>query len=144
MDPGNKDAEAHFGLFTEAGQPKKAAHALHNLGSILRSRAIAGVRETVPYAVGDMPEYGFHLALAKSPGITDIVLWAEPPIWDHKTGRETPGVEREVTVTVPRPARAIRVYDPLAGTDPLLSAEGEDHVTATVTDHPIIVEVVEP
>src|SRR4051794_6222789 len=85
-DPGNTLMDDHFGLFNNDGSPKPAATALHNLTSILAdpggsARSGNGAAYTIP----DLPSNGHSLELAKANGVSDIVVWAEPIIWNQSS-----------------------------------------------------------
>lgn len=76
-DPGDADREQHFGLFRN-GTPKQTATAVRNLAAILND-AGSGLPGAAPaHAPSGVPATGHSLALARSGGVTDITVWAEP------------------------------------------------------------------
>ena len=84
-DPGNTSAEDHYGLFNADGSPKPVATALHNLTAILADRgagATGFATTALAYTVSGLPASGNTLLLEKSNGAFDLVVWAEPAIWN--------------------------------------------------------------
>ena len=141
-DPGNTDSEQHYGLFAVTGRAKPAAVALHNLVTILGRGAghLAGA-PSLSVTVSGLRNDDFGTLLAKPGGVFDLVVWAEPEIWDHRTRTETPGPPHTVRLGLPRRFAHAAVFDTLHGTDAIARTADTDSVDITLTDHPIIVEV---
>ena len=76
--------EAKFGLFHSDGTPKLAATAIHNLTTILADDGKGGHQPTDPlnYTLSNMPASGSSMVLCKSNGAYDLVVWAEPQLWN--------------------------------------------------------------
>lgn len=141
---GTYDADNHFGLFNADGTPKQAATAIRNLTTILHDPgADAGSFATngLGYAISDLPATGGSLLLQQSDGRHDLVLWAEPEIWNRATLGEVDVPATPVTVTLDGSYRTVRVYDPLTGTAPIRSYDDVGTLTLSLTDHPLIVEI---
>jgi hypothetical protein len=142
-DPSNGNIEDHFGLFNNDGTPKPAATALHNLTTILGdtgSTAHSFQTGTLNDAVSGLPASGDTLLLEKSNGAYDIVLWAEPALWNASTQSEIAAAAHQVQVTLPT-AAAVQVFDPLAGTSAIAQYGATSSVSVSLTDHPIVIEV---
>ncbi|MEI9925787.1 MAG: hypothetical protein WDN50_22355 [Bradyrhizobium sp.] len=56
------------------------------------------------------------MVLGKSNGAYDLVVWAEPKIWDDTTNTEVAAPTETVTVNLGGIHQTVSVYDPLSGT----------------------------
>lgn len=146
-DPAGRSIELHYGLFHGDGTPKLAATALHNLTALLRD----GGRDAASFApaplaitVTGLPESGARMTLAKADGSYLVVVWAEPPIWDAAAGRPIAPGAHAVDIALAGGARTLAVYDPLTGPARIAGPLVASHVTVTVTDHPVLIEVGAP
>lgn len=168
-DPYYASSEQHFGLFNFDGTPKKSAIALHALTKILDdpgATASTFTPNTLSYTVsglnsssnateleeayyhgileftGDhLPVYGNSVLMAKSDGSFDLALWREPSLWNAAASKAIVSPAVSVTVTFGQSVAAIKVFDPMSGTTPIVSSGGAGSITLSVTDHPLIVEV---
>jgi hypothetical protein len=143
-DPTNKTQEDHFGLFDINNQPKPAATAIHNLLSILSdpgTNAQTFTPTTLNYSISGLPTTGSSLEIAKSSGAHDIVVWAEPQIWNNTTHTEVAAPNSTVQVNLGATYADVSVYDPLTGTTAASTLHNVSSVTLNVTDHPLIIEV---
>ncbi|GAB0118940.1 hypothetical protein [Acidisoma sp. 7E03] len=142
--PGSPQGDDGFGLFDPANQPKEAAVALHDLTAILAdpgSRATTFTTTPLAYTLPGLPSTGDSLELQKSSGATDIVVWAEPAIWDEASGHEIAAPVSETTLDLGKTYAQVKIFDPLLGTAPVQTLTGVSRVTLALTDHPLIVEV---
>jgi hypothetical protein len=124
-----------LGLFDTSNQAKPVATAIHNLTTILKdSGATAATFTAAPasYTTTGQQNPLFNLALAKSDGTTDIVVWGESAIG---------GAASNVTVSLDKTYQTVRVFDPLLGTTATQTLSNVSSVTLAVSDHPLIVEV---
>lgn len=143
-DPAGRSIEWHYGLFHGDGTPKAAATALHDLTALLRDggrNAATFVPVPLPVTVTGLPESGATMTLAKADGSYEVVVWAEPRIWDAAAGRPLAPESRSVDVAIDGAARTLAVYDPLTGPARIAGPVVARHIAVTVTDHPVIVEV---
>ena len=141
-DPAGTNLENHLGLFRADGTAKRAADALHNLTTVLAAPAHATAAVSLSgLTVSGLPETGQFLTLAKSAGTSDVVLWAEPPIWDEQTQRDVAVAPTPVTVDFGQSVASISVYDPLLGTGALAIFHNVQSIVVGVSDHPLIIEV---
>lgn len=134
-------AQAGFGLFDASGKPKAAATAIHNLTSIL---ADPGAGEFAPhdlsYSISGLPQGAQSLLIEKSSGTYELMIWAEPDIWDQATNRPLAAATQDVTVTLGGGNASLKVFDPLLSAAPLAAAQGNT-ITVRLTDHVLIVEI---
>ncbi|TYL93505.1 RHS repeat protein [Bradyrhizobium rifense] len=137
------NAQSHFGLFYDDGTPKLAATAVHNLTTILNDDGTGSGQPTSPlsYTLSNMPDSGNSMVLGKSNGAYDLVVWAEPKVWDPKTNTEISNPSQTVTVQLDGVHQSIKVYDPTGGTDPIETFTNVSSFTIPVSDHPIIIEI---
>ncbi|MEH2491811.1 beta strand repeat-containing protein [Bradyrhizobium sp. AZCC 2230] len=137
------NAQSHFGLFYDDGTPKLAATAVHNLTTILNDDGTGNHQPTTPlnYTLSNMPDSGNSMVLGKSNGAYDLVVWAEPKVWDPKTSTEITNPSQTVTVQLDSVHQSIKVYDPTGGTDPIATYTNVSSFTVPVSDHPIIIEI---
>jgi len=136
--------EGSFGLFTKDGQPKASATAIHNLTAILADPAASAATFTptpLEVSVSGLPDGEKQLLLQKASGHHQLVLWAEPDIWDQAIRQPISAPSVPVTITLGQPASAIEVYDPIVGTSATSSVQNAAAITVQVTDHPLIIDV---
>jgi Ca2+-binding RTX toxin-like protein len=143
-DPTDSSIGDNFGLFQTDGTPKLAATAIHDLTTILADNG-AGAATFVPgslnYSLTNLPSTGNSLLLEKSDGAFDIVVWAEPTIWNSTTLTDIAVASTAVVVNLGATYQNVEVFDPLVGTAPIATYSNVSTVTIGVTDHPLIVEV---
>ncbi|GGI29498.1 beta strand repeat-containing protein [Bradyrhizobium guangdongense] len=137
------NAQSHFGLFYDDGTPKLAATAVHNLTTILNDDGKGSGQPTSPlnYTLSNMPDSGNSMVLGKSNGAYDLVVWAEPKVWDPTTNSEISNPSQTVTVQLDAVHQSIKVYDPTGGTDPIATYSNVSSFTIPVSDHPVIIEI---
>ena len=149
----NADRENHFGMFRfdlKTLTPKPIAVAFHNLTSILKAAA----PQTPPFSPGSLsfslnssrrapgvdPE-AFHVLLQKDARTFDLIVWAEPKIWDMPTASEIETIPSEVTVDLAQQAARVSVFDPVIGQQPIANLKDTRKIQVKVTDHPVIIEI---
>lgn len=137
------DSESHFGLFHTDGSAKPAAVALHNLTSILAygDEGDAVPEQALDFTLSGMPSKSHSMLLTKANGAQDIVLWAEPTIWDDINNIDVVATVKTVQVDLGAVYATVYVYDPLSGTDPIAVYTNVDSITVPLSDHPVIIEV---
>ena len=142
--PGSPQGDDGYGLFDSNGNAKPVATAIHNLTTILAdSAANASTFQTGTLAptITGLPTTGRDLVLQKASGVFDVVVWAEPQIWNPATGTEVASPTENVTVSLGGTYATVAVYDPLAGSTPLRTLTDVGSVQIDLTDHPLILEV---
>ncbi|WP_315833636.1 RHS repeat protein [Bradyrhizobium prioriisuperbiae] len=142
----NTNPEANFGLFNSDGTPKLAATAIHNLTTILADDGTGGHQPTgsLSYSLDNMPTTGESMVLGKSNGAYEIVVWAEPRIWDDATDTEISNPAQTVTVHLGSVHHSVKVYDPMSGTTPIAVYTDVKDIQISVSDHPMIIEIDAP
>jgi hypothetical protein len=135
-------AWAHGGLFRSDWSPKPAATALHNLMSVLGSSHGAAPTAAAPhYTVSGLTGYNASLTFHEANGAYDIVVWAEPDIWDATNHAPVAAPAQTATINLAQPVGGYAIYDPLVGVAPVATGGATSHISLTVTDHPLIVEL---
>lgn len=137
-DPGNTNAQFHFGLFNSDFSPKPVATAIHNFNTILNGAGTGGAAFT---ATG-LPNAALQFGLVDSVGATYIVVWAEPVIWNQTTQTQSAGPPNSVVVTFNRSYASVTVFDPIISATAQTTLTNVSQATVNVTDHPIIVRII--
>ncbi|MDE5446977.1 RHS repeat protein [Bradyrhizobium sp. CSA207] len=142
----NINPEANFGLFNSDGTPKLAATAIHNLTSILADDGKGGLQPTDPlnYTLSNMPASGNSMVLGKSNGAYELVVWAEPKLWNDAADAEISNPTQSVTVNLGGVHHSVKVYDTLTGTSAIASYTDVSTITIPVSDHPLVIEIDAP
>lgn len=141
---GSPQGNAGYGLFNLDGTAKPVATAIGNLTTILADAGPnAATFQTSAFAptVTGLPATGRTLVLQKSSGVTDVVVWAEPTIWDQASGTEVASPAQTVTVDLGGVRQSVSVFDPLVGSAPIRTLTDVRTAQLQVTDHPLILEV---
>jgi hypothetical protein len=140
------DAGSKMGLFNADGTPKLAATAIHNLTTILADDGTGGSSPTAQlgYSLSGLPSSGNSMVLTKSNGAYDLVVWAEPKIWDDATDSEVAVATTQVTVNLGGVHHSVVVYDPMSGTSPIASYTDVSQIVLPLSDHPLIIEIDAP
>jgi hypothetical protein len=143
-DPTGTIVGNHFGLFTKAGAAKASAVAIHDLTTILFDGGASAATFT-PTPLNDtlvgLPGNGASRVIEKSSGVYDIVVWAEPQIWNAATAAPITASPISVTVELGAAFGQVQVFDPLLSDSPISAASNTSVVTLSLVDHPLIVQV---
>jgi serralysin len=123
------DASGAFGLMNADGSPKPAGTALHNLTTLLGDSG-DGATGSLDYSLGGTAAGDNSLLLEKSDGSYWLALWNES------------GGDHTVTLNLTTPASAVNVYDPLTGTSPVQSDGATGSAQITLSDDPLLVQIV--
>ena len=141
---GSRQGDDGYGLFDFDGSPKPIAVALHNLTTIMAEPAgkpSGGRPAAIAYTVEGLPKSGQSMMVSRPDGAADILVWAEPAIWNSSSGSAVAAAAAKVTVTLDQLAGQARIFDPLAGVEPVQQVRNTRTVTMDVTDHPVILRV---
>jgi hypothetical protein len=125
-EPGNQT----MGFFKPDYTPRKAAHYLHNLTTILADRGRRAKPDRLDYAIAKQPETVHDLLLQRSDGTFQLVVWGE-----RLSGSEA------VTVRFAAPQARITVYNPIAGVEPVRTEARMRAVELTMSNHPWVLEI---
>jgi hypothetical protein len=139
---GADDIESHYGLYRYDWTAKPAAHAVHNLTSILTTSSGGATGTAEPaYAITGLPSTGSSLLFQEDDGAYDIVVWAEPDIWDQAGHKAITAPTASINVSLGATYASVLVYDPLVSDKPLQTYANVSTVSLALVDHPLIVEV---
>lgn len=122
-EPGNQA----FGFFRPDYTPRKAAHYLHNLTSILADQGRKIRPGRLDYAIPQQPATVHDLLLQHSDGTFQLVVWGE-----RVSGSDA------VTVRFARSHRSVTVYDPTIGKEAVQQLSHVSSLELTLSDHPLI------
>lgn len=129
-DRSDEGGNQQFGFYRPDYTPRKAAHYLHNLTTILADTDRPKKPVTLEYIIANQPETVHHLLLQKSSGEMDLVVWNERVSGDDR-----------VAVRFDRPQRTMKVYDPTTGTAPVQAITEANTVSLVLSDHPVIIAI---
>lgn len=132
------------GLYDAAFHPKPAATAIHNLTAILAddgSSAASFLPNKLDYAISGLPENGHSLLMQKADGTFELMIWAEPDIWDEAADKPIAVAPASVTVTLAGAASGFAVFEPLVSAEAVATAGAGVSITVAVSDHPVIVAI---
>lgn len=128
-DRSDEAGNQSFGFYDKDYRPRKAAHYLHNLTTLLDDDQPAKRLSSVAYSIENQSAEVHDLLLQKSDGSFALIIWGE--LYE--------GGEQTVTVRLKR-KYDIRIFNPTEGTSP--SCEGRmDNFDLRVTTHPYIIEL---
>ena len=118
--PGSKQGDDGYGLFNPNNSAKPVAVALHDLTSILSGNASNANLTTgsLDPTFSGLPSTGADLILQKSNGAYDIVVWAEPQIWNAAKGVEVGAPTETVTVNLGHLFQNVSIFDPMVSASP--------------------------
>ncbi len=144
-DPIGLNVDKNMGLFDLAGNPKLAATAIHNLTTLLADHGATATTFTtdpLSYSLQNLPTTGHSMLVEKSTGEHDILVWAEPTIWNNTAHKAVTAATSQVAVNFGSEHHAVAVFDPLvSSTTPISTYNDVTSLKVAVTDHPVIVEV---
>ena len=124
----------NFGVFNTSNNPKLAATYIHNLTAILSdNRSVSPTPGVLNYSIPNEPATVHDLLLRKSTGAFELVVWDERPVGtatDH------------VTVNLGGSHTTVKIYDVTVGAAPVQTLANVSSVPLTMTDHPMIIEVI--
>lgn len=128
-----------FGLFTPENTPRKAAHYLHNMTSVLKSKLKSNENidlhdiSTLNYEINNITETVHDLLLQKNKSEFYLILWNEK----FTGGKDEISIEFE---NIPQTFN-IDIYDIIQGTDIIKSHNKTKDINLTLTDHPVILNI---
>ena len=128
-DRSDEAGNQSFGFYDKDYRPRKAAHYLHNLTTLLDDDQPAKRLSSVAYTIENQSAEVHDLLLQKSGGSFALIIWGE--LYE--------GGEQTVTVRLKR-KYDIRIFNPTVGTTP--SCKGRmDNFDLEMTSHPYIIEL---
>lgn len=143
-DATGRNADSNLGLFDKGYTPKLAATAIHNLTTIIADTggtASSFATHSLDYTLTGLPADGHSLLLEKSDGAFDLMVWAEPDIWDGKTSTEIQAATHPTLLDMGGRHADVLLFDPLVSSAPVASYHDVTSVTLPVSDHTLVAEV---
>jgi hypothetical protein len=140
-DSTGTEVDKHLGLFDLQYQPKPAAHAIHNLTTILKGSAGGNVSAAaVSFTITGLPSSAKSLSIRRSDGSTVIAIWDEPKIWDSDGLQPIPHAKVPIAVQFSAPVD-MAYFDPLGSEAPIASARNTAQIQLGLDDRPLLVAV---
>lgn len=121
----------HQGVFNADSTPKLAAQYIHNLTSILAGSEAIKAPQRLQYTLKNPSPTTHDLLLQTKPGEFALVVWGE-----RVSGSET------VSIELAKDARSVTILDPTVGTDPTARMTNARTIDLDISDHPVIVKIV--
>jgi len=120
------------GLYHTDFTPKLSATYIHDLTTILADTKTLASPGRLDYAIANEPATVHDLLLQKSSGTFELVVWDE-----RATATDS------VTVSLGKARKTVNVYDVTTGTTPTKTLSDVDSVALSLSDHAVVIEVVE-
>lgn len=119
-----------FGFFAPDYSPRKAAHYLHNLTTILADDGMRTSTDRLDYAIAEQSKTVHDLLLQRSDGTFQLVIWSER-------------VEGEESITLQFGAKvaSLAIYNPIVGSDPIDQRMNVSDVTVSLGHHPLVFNI---
>ena len=137
--------EQNFGLLRNNGSPKPAFDSLKNLITLLKDPGPNFAPQALSYSLsgtGALSPTLHHTLLQKRDGRFYLALWQEVPSFDLQTKLDVYVPTQTVTVTLGTPVRQATAYKPLKSTAPVQQYVNPKQLTLTISDHPLVIELV--
>lgn len=137
------DVDKNLGLFDTAFKPKTVATAIHNLTTILAddtANASSFATHALSFKLSGQPANSNSLVIEKAGGVHDLVLWAEPDIWNEIANKPIAVTAKQTTIDFGRLVD-VTVYDPLVSDRPIARYENVTGAKIALSDHPVVIEV---
>ena len=128
-DRSDEAGNQSFGFYDKEYNPRKAAHYLHNMTSILKDTASPKHLGNLDYEIKNSTAEVHDLLLQKSNGTYVLIIWGEY----YAGGKQT------ITLCLKR-KHQLKIYNPIIGADPI-SRGRMDNIELEITDHPYIIEI---
>ncbi len=120
------------GLYHADYTPKLSATYIHDLTTILADSKTLSAPGRLDYSIANEPATVHDLLLQKSTGSFELVVWDE-----RASGTDA------VTVNLGKARTSVNLYDVTVGTSPTKTLAGAASVPLTLSDHAVVIEVVE-
>ena len=138
--------EQNFGLLRNNGSPKPAFDSLKNLIALLKDPGPEFAPQALNYSLSSagisLNANLHHTLLQKRDGRFYLVLWQEAPSFDLQTKLDVYVPMQAVSVTLGTPVRQATTYKPFRSTAPVQQYVNPQKLDLTVSDHPLVIELV--
>ena len=121
-----------FGFYRPDYTPRLSATYLHNLTTILADHSSIPMPGNLNYSIPNQPVTVHDMLLQKSDGKFELVVWNE-----RLSGSDN------VMVNLGATFASVTIYDPTIGTSPFQSLSNVSSVVLTLSNHPVIIEILE-
>ena len=140
------DDQANYGLYNFDGTAKPIAVDLHNITAILADPAGDGgtgqsATGKLNFTIKGPVTSSNSLLLEKTTGAFDIVIWAEPQIWNASIHSQVTAATQNTTIQLGGTYQKVEVFDPTVGSAATQVLTNISSVDLGLTDHPLIVQV---
>ncbi len=129
-DRTDESGNQSFGFYGADYTPRKAAHYLHNLTTILADKGTPAKPGQLDFAIADPPATVHDLLLQHSDGRFQLVLWGE-----RLTGQDRIRVRFGVT------HGSVEVYDPTIGVEPIDTLSNVGSLDLSLSNHPLVISI---
>jgi hypothetical protein len=142
-DRSDESGNQTYGFYQTDYTPRRSAHYLHNLTTILNDNTSTGSLKQLTYSVSPVrPSTVHELLLQKSNGTLMLVVWGER----YATGSQPDNI----TIQFGQTFKTIHVYNPAQyksddtsiGTRPVATYANANAVPIAVLNHPFILELI--
>jgi hypothetical protein len=134
------DRNKNWGLIKYDGTLKPSFTTLKSIIALLEDPGSNFAPGRLSYALSGALSTTHTTLLQKRNGTFYLALWQELPVWNVKGKSDIRNPDDAVTLTLGSSAKAIRVYRPSAGMNPVQSGSGTS-INLSVPDDVIVVEV---
>jgi hypothetical protein len=129
-DRTDEGGNQRFGFYGPDYTPRKAAHYLHNLTTILADTGTLHEPGKLAYSIPEKPATVHDMLLQKSDGTFYLIVW----------GERVKGADR-VEVRLGASRASLKVYNPAVSTEPVRTVSDSDPIDLTMTNHPWIIAI---
>ena len=130
-DRTDEEGNQTFGFYAPDYTPRRSAHYLHNLTTILNDSNPIKKLSSLDYTIPDCPETVHDLLLQKSNGNLYLIVWGE---------RYTGG-EDKITISLGETCKQVNIYDPTFATDAVDDYQNVSTIDLSLRDTPFILEI---
>lgn len=140
-DRSDESGNQTFGFYTTNYTPRRSAHYLHNMTSILADNASTTTPKELTYSISpSRPETVHELLLQKNDGTLLLVVWGEKYARTETADNITVQFDRTFsTINVYNPAQYTDA-DPNIGKRPVATYENVNSIPLVMLNHPFIIE----
>ena len=121
-----------FGFYRPDYTPRKAAHYLHNMTTILEDEGKDFIADRLGYEIEGGNEFVHELLLEKSDGRFYLIMWNE------RLGSRK---KDKIKVRFNETHRRIKIYDPTKGINPIKEIENTSSIQLILNNSPVILEI---
>lgn len=140
-DPGDGEAELHFGLLRSDFTPKPAFVALRNLLAVLRLGGAPGTADRLHLGIDGATDVR-HLLLAHADGSFSLTLWRDVASWDRDARRPLAVAPSTVAVRLDEPMDRAETFLPARSSTPAATVAHPQRVNVALAASPVVLRLV--